>query len=56
MNENLKAFVINYKLIPIYQQRLLTKSNKPIDNSIIKYKMDVGFINDLKVKKETRYH
>ncbi|KAI1463197.1 uncharacterized protein F4812DRAFT_453675 [Daldinia caldariorum] len=32
------------------------KLNPPIDGSIVKCKMDIGFVNNLKVRKDLRYH
>ncbi|KAJ2891329.1 hypothetical protein MKZ38_000560 [Zalerion maritima] len=55
-SEKLAAFAESYKSIPTRQRRSLAKPNKPINGSTAKHKMDVGFINDPKARKTSRYH
>ncbi|KAH8745382.1 hypothetical protein F5883DRAFT_702879 [Diaporthe sp. PMI_573] len=52
----LSTFAETYKSTPVRQRRPLARPNKPIDGSIAKRKMDVGFVNDSKAKKDSRCH
>ncbi|KAL2415158.1 hypothetical protein ABEF91_003133 [Exophiala dermatitidis] len=54
--EELAAFAEDYKSIPIRQRRPLAQPNEPIDGSTAKRKMDVGFVNNPKARKDSRCH
>jgi Fungal protein kinase len=56
LSEKLAAFAEDYKSIPTRQRRPLAQPSKPIDGSIAKRKMDVGFVNDPKARKDSRCH
>ncbi|KAH6986714.1 hypothetical protein EDB80DRAFT_756448 [Ilyonectria destructans] len=56
MAETLAAFAEGNKSIPTRQRRPLAKPNEPIDGSIGKRKMDVGFGNDPEARKDSRCH
>ncbi|KAM7187663.1 hypothetical protein V8F20_010872 [Naviculisporaceae sp. PSN 640] len=56
LSENLAAFADNLKFMPTCQRRPLAKPNQPIDGSIGKRKMDVGYVNDPKAKQDSRCH
>jgi hypothetical protein len=56
LSEKLAAFAEDYKSSPTRQRRPLAKPNEPIDGSIGKRKMDVGFVNDPKAGKDSRCH
>ncbi|KAI8966288.1 hypothetical protein F5Y11DRAFT_309959 [Daldinia sp. FL1419] len=55
-NERLSTFAEAYKSNPVRQRRPLARPNEPIDGSIAKRKMDVGFVNDSKARKDSRCH
>ncbi|RSL76756.1 hypothetical protein CDV31_017362, partial [Fusarium ambrosium] len=57
-SEKLAAFADGHKSIPTHQHRRrpLAKPNKPIDGSVGKRKMDVGFVNDPQAGKNSRCH
>ncbi|KAB5549392.1 hypothetical protein GE09DRAFT_172646 [Coniochaeta sp. 2T2.1] len=55
-SEKLAAFGACHKSIPTRQRRPLAKPNEPIDGSVAKRKMDVGFVNDPKAGKDSRCH
>ena len=55
-SEKLTAFAQGNTSIPTRQRRPLAKPNEPIDGSIGKRKMDVGFVNDAEAKKDSRCH
>ncbi|KAM5350178.1 hypothetical protein ACJ41O_006683 [Fusarium nematophilum] len=54
--EKLAAFAEEKKLIPTRQRRPLAKPNEPIDGSVGKRKMDVGFVKDPEARKDSRCH
>ena len=54
--EKLVAFADGYKSIPTRQRRPLARPNEPIDGSIGKRMMDVGFVNDPAAGKDSRCH
>ncbi|RSL43317.1 hypothetical protein CEP51_016378 [Fusarium floridanum] len=55
-SEKLTAFAQGNTSIPTRQRRPLAKPNEPIDGSIGKRKMYVGFVNDAEAKKDSRCH
>ncbi|RSL54458.1 hypothetical protein CEP51_014708 [Fusarium floridanum] len=57
-SEKLAAFADGHKSIPTHRhgRRPLAKPNKPIDGSVGKRKMDVGFVNDPQAGKDSRCH
>ncbi|OBS20584.1 hypothetical protein FPOA_06941 [Fusarium poae] len=57
-SEKLAAFADGHKLISTHQHRRrpLVKPNEPIDGSVGKRKMDVGFVNDPQAVKNSRCH
>lgn len=55
-SEKLAAFAESYKSFPTRQRRPLGKPNEPIDGSTATRKMDVGFMNDPKARKDSRCH
>ncbi|KAH8755415.1 hypothetical protein F5883DRAFT_571360 [Diaporthe sp. PMI_573] len=55
-SDRLSIFAETYKSPPVRQRRPLARPNEPIDGSIAKRKMDVGFVNDSKAKKNSRCH
>ncbi|RSL43016.1 hypothetical protein CEP51_016410 [Fusarium floridanum] len=55
-SEKLTAFAQGNTSIPTRERRPLAKPNEPIDGSIGKRKMDVGFVNDAEAKKDSRCH
>jgi len=56
LSENLARFAENHRSTPTRQRRPLAKPDEPIDGSIGKRKMDVGYVNDPKAKKDSRCH
>ncbi|KAH6703019.1 hypothetical protein BKA61DRAFT_189254 [Leptodontidium sp. MPI-SDFR-AT-0119] len=56
LSEKLAAFAEDYKSTPTRQRRPLAQPNKPIDGSIAKRKMDIGFVNDPEARKDSRCH
>ena len=58
LSENLAAFAEDHRkpTTPTCQRRPLAKPNQPIGGSVGKRKMDIGFVNDPKAKKDSRYH
>ncbi|RSL57392.1 hypothetical protein CEP54_008310 [Fusarium duplospermum] len=57
-SEKLAAFADGHKSISTHRHRRrpLAKPNKPIDGSVGKRKMDVGFVNDPQAGKDSRCH
>ncbi|KAL7621880.1 hypothetical protein AAE478_007380 [Parahypoxylon ruwenzoriense] len=55
-SEKLAAFAEGYKPSSIRLRRPLAKPNVPIDGSIAKRKLDVGFVNDPEAKKDSKCH
>ncbi|OAA54288.1 Protein kinase-like domain protein [Niveomyces insectorum RCEF 264] len=55
-SERLSTFAEAFKSSPVRQRRPLARPNEPIDGSIAKRKMDIGFVNDVKARKDSRYH
>ncbi|KAH8748471.1 hypothetical protein F5883DRAFT_473975 [Diaporthe sp. PMI_573] len=55
-SEKLAAFAERYGLTPTRRRRPLAKPDKPIDGSVGKRKMDVGFVNDPTANKDSRCH
>ncbi|GAB0138519.1 hypothetical protein EsDP_00006752 [Epichloe bromicola] len=57
-SEKLSTFADGHKLISTqqYRRRPLAKPNEPIDGSVGRRKMDVGFVNDPQAGKDTRCH
>ncbi|RMD42513.1 hypothetical protein DV735_g2633, partial [Chaetothyriales sp. CBS 134920] len=57
-SEKLAAFADVHKSIPTHRHRRrpLAKPNKPIDGSVGKRKLDVGFVNDPQAGKDSRCH
>ncbi|KAM5361111.1 hypothetical protein ACJZ2D_013322 [Fusarium nematophilum] len=57
-SEKLEAFADGHKsiLTPRHRRRPLAKPNEPIDGSVGKRKMDVGFVNDPRARKDSRCH
>ncbi|KAK7398512.1 hypothetical protein QQX98_012105 [Neonectria punicea] len=57
-SEKLAAFADGHKSIPTHRHRRrpLAKPNEPIDGSVGKRKMDVGFVNDPQARKDSRCH
>ena len=55
LSENLAAFA-DLKSTPTRQRRPLAKPNQPIDGSVGKRKIDVGYVNDPKARKDSRCH
>ncbi|CRK29157.1 hypothetical protein HYQ45_015072 [Verticillium longisporum] len=57
-SEKLAAFADDHQSIPALRsgRRLLAKPNKPIDGSVGKRKMDVGFVSDPCVRKDSKCH
>ena len=53
-NKKLAAFAKGNQSSPVHQQRPLAKPNEPIDGSIGKQKMDVGFMNDPEAREDPR--
>jgi hypothetical protein len=56
LSENLAAFAEDHKSTPRCQRRPLAKPNQPIDGSVGKRKMDIGYVNDPKAGKDSRCH
>ncbi|KAL2168365.1 hypothetical protein VTG60DRAFT_7343 [Thermothelomyces hinnuleus] len=54
--EKLAAFAESYNSAPVHTRRPLAKPDEPIDGSVGKRKMDVGFVNDPGAKKDSRCH
>ncbi|KAL1856459.1 hypothetical protein Daus18300_010726 [Diaporthe australafricana] len=52
ISDSMSTFAETYKSSPVCQQRPLARPNEPIDSSISKRKMDVGFVDDSKAKKK----
>ncbi|KAM3510126.1 hypothetical protein MY11210_006043 [Beauveria gryllotalpidicola] len=57
-SEKLAAFADVHKSIPTHRHRRrpLARPNKPIDGSVGKRKLDVGFVNDPQAGKDSRCH
>ncbi|KAH7201228.1 hypothetical protein DER44DRAFT_748366 [Fusarium oxysporum] len=57
-SEKLTTFADDQKSISTHQHRRrpLAKPNEPIDGSVGKRKMDVGFVNDPQARKDSRCH
>ncbi|KAH7115371.1 hypothetical protein B0J13DRAFT_209325 [Dactylonectria estremocensis] len=55
-SEKLAAFAEGNKSTPTRQRRPLAKPNEPIDGSIGKRKMDIGFVNHPEARKDSRCH
>ncbi|POR33452.1 Uncharacterized protein TPAR_06369 [Tolypocladium paradoxum] len=57
-SEKLVAFADGYQSIPPHRsgRRPLAKPNEPIDGSVGRRKMDVGFVNDPQAGKDSRCH
>ncbi|OTA98042.1 hypothetical protein M426DRAFT_326299 [Hypoxylon sp. CI-4A] len=55
-SEKLSIFAEGYKSSPMYQRRPLSRPNMPINGSIAIRKMDVGFVNDSRARKDSRCH
>ncbi|KAM0268990.1 hypothetical protein ACHAPA_004591 [Fusarium lateritium] len=57
-SEKLAAFADDYKPIPTHKHRRrpLAKPNEPIDGSVGKRKMDIGFMSNPQARKDTRCH
>lgn len=53
LSEKLAEFAENYRSSPTRQRRPLVKPNDPIDGSIGKHKMHIGYINDPKANKNS---
>lgn len=56
LSEKLAAFADDFKTTLACQPRPLARPNKQIDSSIGERKMEVGFVNDPKAKKNSKYH
>ena len=56
LSEKLAAFAEGYKPIPGGQRRPVAKPNEPIDGSVAKRKLDIGFVNDPQAGKDSRCH
>lgn len=56
LSEKLGRLAEDYKLMSTRQRRPLARPNDPIDGSIAKRKMDVGFVNDPEARKDSRCH
>lgn len=52
----LSTFAEGYKSNQVRQRRPLARPNEPIDGSFAKRKMDIGFVNDSKARKDSRCH
>ncbi|KAH8744073.1 hypothetical protein F5883DRAFT_30549 [Diaporthe sp. PMI_573] len=55
-SEKLAAFAERYESTPTRRRRPLAKPDKPIDGSVGKRKMDVGFVDDPSAGKDSRCH
>ncbi|KAJ4307335.1 hypothetical protein N0V88_000718 [Collariella sp. IMI 366227] len=55
-SDKLAVFVERYQSTPIYRRRPLAKPNELIAGSIAERKMDVGFVNDPRARKDSRCH
>lgn len=53
--DRLTAFAKRYESAPAYRRGVMAKPYEPIDGSIEIRKMDIGFVNDPPVKKNTRW-
>jgi hypothetical protein len=56
LSEKLAVFPEDYKSIPTRQRRPLAHPSKPINGSIAKRKMGVGFVNNPEARKDSRCH
>ncbi|KAI1778471.1 hypothetical protein F4818DRAFT_406175 [Hypoxylon cercidicola] len=55
-SERLSTFPEAYKSYPVRHRRPLARPNEPIDGCVAKRKMDVGFVNDSRARKDSRCH
>ncbi|RKK81727.1 hypothetical protein BFJ71_g15512 [Fusarium oxysporum] len=55
-NQKLAVFAEDINPTAKYKRRPLAKPNEPIDGSIAKRKMDVGFVNNSEAEKDSRCH
>ncbi|KAH6873483.1 hypothetical protein B0T10DRAFT_361046, partial [Thelonectria olida] len=53
-SEKLAAFVEDHRSIPTRQQGLSAKANDPVDGSVGKRKMDIGFVNDPEARRGSK--
>ncbi|KAK4031374.1 hypothetical protein C8A01DRAFT_51523 [Parachaetomium inaequale] len=54
--KNLAVFIESYSSALPYKRRPLAKPNEPIASSIGKRKIDIGFIDDLRAGKDSKYY
>ncbi|KAL2192746.1 hypothetical protein P885DRAFT_64684 [Corynascus similis CBS 632.67] len=53
--KELVTFAESYSSAPAHKRRPLAKPDKPIDGSVGKQKMDIGFVDDPSARKNSRY-